>query len=100
MKRLCRVGAGLTPSGVGTRRAVPSGSAPHAALSAQCRPADHTTGLAPPSMLIAVPVVNPATSLHTKQDIAANSSGLPIRPSATPAPILPANASYGAFEPS
>jgi uncharacterized protein with HEPN domain len=49
---------------------------------------DQTTGLAPPSMLIAVPVVKPAWSLHRKQAIAANSSALPIRPTGTPAPAF------------
>ena len=57
------------------------------------RDAPQTTGLAPPSMLIAVPVVKPAWSLHRKQAMAANSSALPIRPIGTLAPILAANSS-------
>src|SRR3954453_16300156 len=60
----------------------------------------HTTGVAPPSMLIAVPVVNPAWSLHRKQAIAANSSALPIRPNGTLAPIFAVNSSYDTLEPS
>ena len=54
-----------------------------------------TTGEAPPSMLIAAPVVKPARSEHRKHAIAANSSALPMRPMGTLAPILARNSSYG-----
>ena len=57
-----------------------------------------TTGDAPPSMLIAAPVVKPARSEHRKQAMAANYSALPMRPIGTLAPIFALNSSYGTFE--
>src|SRR6185312_16826108 len=41
----------------------------------------HTTGLAPPSTLMATPVMNEPASEHRKQAMRANSSALPMRPS-------------------
>ena len=59
--------------------------------SGLCR--DHTTGDAPPSMLIAVPVVKPARSEQRKHAIAANSSALPMRPKGILAAIFAVNSS-------
>ena len=51
-----------------------------APIQQQHRPFGHTTGLAPPSTLIATPVMNEPASEQRKQAMRANSSALPMRP--------------------
>ena len=49
-----------------------------------------TTGLAPPSTLMATPVMNEPASEHRKQAMRANSSALPMRPSGMRPLAMPA----------